>query len=76
MASADGIALELAYFRVARDAADTEQAWRSLARVALAPIANITGRLPTGNTGRADVSAFVAMELSGDFKSILRQRTK
>jgi Protein of unknown function (DUF3703) len=32
-------------------------------RLALAPLGNLTGRLPIGNTGRAHVSAFVPMEI-------------
>lgn len=34
-----------------------------LARLALAPLGSITGRIPRGNTGRADVSAFRPMSI-------------
>lgn len=34
-----------------------------LARLALAPIGSLTGRLPAGNTGRSNVSAFAAMQM-------------
>jgi hypothetical protein len=37
-----------------------------LARLALAPIGSLTGRLPAGNTGRSNVSAFVAMPVPTD----------
>tara|TARA_R100001244_G_scaffold86820_11_gene66557 strand:+ start:27846 stop:28193 length:348 start_codon:yes stop_codon:yes gene_type:complete len=40
-------------------------------RLALAPLGNLTGRLPVGNSGRANVSAFVAMEIPSDLRSIL-----
>jgi hypothetical protein len=34
-----------------------------LARLALAPIGTITGRIPRGNTGRSNVSAFQPMPI-------------
>lgn len=42
-----------------------------LLRLALAPFGNITGRLPIGNTGRANVSAFKPMDIPHDLKSWL-----
>jgi len=49
--------------------------WRELAgqiiRLALAPIGNVTGRLPIGNTGRSTVSAFVPMDIPADLRAIL-----
>lgn len=35
-------------------------------RLILAPIGNVTGRLPLGNTGRANVSAFAEMPYPDD----------
>ena len=44
--------------------------WREVAgqllRLVLAPLGNLTGRLPYGNTGRANVSAFATMPLPKD----------
>ena len=49
--------------------------WREmsgqLARLALAPLGNLTGRLPIGNTGRSDVSAFARMEMPTDLRAVL-----
>ena len=49
--------------------------WREvvgqLIRFALAPLGNLTGRLPLGNTGRSNVSAFAPIELPPDLYAIL-----
>lgn len=49
--------------------------WHEIAgqimRLFLAPLGNLTGRLPIGNTGRSDVSAFVKMQIPSDLQSIL-----
>ncbi|GMM92311.1 DUF3703 domain-containing protein [Qipengyuania sp. MTN3-11] len=49
--------------------------WREvvgqLFRLALAPLGNLTGRLPLGNTGRSNVSVFAPMELPPDLHAIL-----
>lgn len=46
--------------------------WREVsgqfARLILAPIGNLTGRIPLGNTGRARVSAFVPMTFPNDLE--------
>jgi hypothetical protein len=42
-----------------------------IARLILAPLGNATGRLPWGNIGRSNVSAFVAMEIPADLKAII-----
>jgi hypothetical protein len=39
-----------------------------LMRLLLAPLGNLTGRLPIGNTGRADVSAFMPMTIDDELK--------
>lgn len=46
------------------------------ARLALAPLGNITGRLPLGNTGCANVSAFAPMDVPEDLQSIIEQAAK
>ncbi|ROT94017.1 DUF3703 domain-containing protein [Altererythrobacter sp. FM1] len=51
--------------------------WRELPgqifRLSLAPIGNITGRLPTGNSGRSNVSAFARMEIEPEIRRVLGQ---
>lgn len=42
---------------------DGREAFGQLVRLALAPLGNLTGRLPIGNTGRAHISAFMPMEI-------------
>ena len=42
-----------------------------LIRLALAPFGSLTGRIPFGNTGRANVSAFKPMPVPDDLRAIL-----
>jgi hypothetical protein len=42
-----------------------------LVRLALAPLGNLTGRLPIGNTGRSTVSAFAPMGIPPDLRTLL-----
>lgn len=44
---------------------------RQVARLILAPIGNATGRLPRGNIGRSNVSAFATMEIPADLRAII-----
>lgn len=39
-------------------------------RLLLAPLGNLTGRLPWGNTGRANVSAFTPMSYPDDLRDL------
>lgn len=48
---------------------DTKEVFGQLTRLALAPVGNLTGKLPFGNTGRANVSAFLPMELPADLSA-------
>lgn len=50
---------------------DWPEAAGQLLRLALAPIGNLTGRLPIGNTGRSTVSAISAMDIPPDLRAIL-----
>lgn len=50
---------------------DWPEAAGQLLRLALAPVGNLTGRLPIGNTGRSTVSAFTAMDIPPDLRAIL-----
>ena len=49
--------------------------WREvlgqLFRLALAPLGNLTGKLPVGNNGRSSVSAFAPMEISQELKDVI-----
>jgi hypothetical protein len=52
-----------------------QRAWveigAQIARLALAPLGNLTGYLPIGNTGRSNVSAFARMEIPPDLQALL-----
>ncbi|MGV2497657.1 DUF3703 domain-containing protein [Pelagerythrobacter aerophilus] len=50
---------------------DWREANGQIARLALAPLGNLTGRIPIGNTGRSDVSAFARMEIPSDIRTVL-----
>lgn len=50
---------------------DWPEAVGQLLRLALAPLGNLTGRLPSGNTGRSAVSAFAAMHIPPDLRAII-----
>lgn len=50
---------------------DWREAGGQIARLALALLGNLTGRLPTGNSGRANVSAFARMDIPPDLQAIL-----
>jgi hypothetical protein len=45
-----------------------------LARLALAPLGAITGRLPWGNTGRSDMSAFRTMPIPPDLAEAMSRK--
>ena len=42
-----------------------------LLRLSLVPLGHLFGRLPLGNTGRSNVSAFAPMDLPADLKRLL-----
>lgn len=50
---------------------DAREALGQLARLALAPLGALTGRIPPGNTGRSNVSAFRPMPVPGDLRPLL-----
>lgn len=41
------------------------------ARLGLAPLGSISGRIPAGNTGRSNVSAFARMPIPQDLRELL-----
>ena len=61
---------------LAAKTSDLREVFGQLMRLALAPLGNLTGRLPIGNTGRSDVSAFAHMDIPSDLKAILDTQSK
>ena len=55
------LASHWAMLRYALQEHDIKEAWGQCLRLALAPVGAIFGRLPVGNTGRSNVSAFLPM---------------
>ena len=45
-------------------------------RLTLAPIGSLTGRIPVGNTGRSDVSAFQPMPIPADLRAAIDAEPK
>jgi signal peptidase II len=54
-----------------RDAREVAGQWL---RLALTPIGHLTGRLPAGNTGGADVSAFASLPIPPELQSMMDER--
>lgn len=50
---------------------DGREAAGQILRLVLAPLGNLTGRLPIGNTGRSTVSAFAPMDIPPDLQAVL-----
>ena len=50
---------------------DVKEVVGQIARLALAPLGSLTGRIPVGNTGRSDVSAFKSMPIPEDLRDEL-----
>lgn len=57
--------------RLAVRTSDVREILGQLTRLVLAPLGNLTGRLPVGNTGRSDVSAFAHMDIPADLQGII-----
>lgn len=55
---------------------DWREAAGQVVRLALAPLGSLTGRIPTGNTGRSNVGAFKAMPIPDDLASQLNEAGK
>ena len=47
-----------------------------IARLALAPVGTLTGRIPVGNTGRSNVSPFAPMDIPEDLQTKINGSTK
>lgn len=53
---------------------DWSEVLGQMVRIILAPLGSLTGRLPVGNTGRSNVSAFAPMPIPADLAEALRQQ--
>lgn len=58
------------------DQRDASEVFGQLSRLALAPLGTLTGRIPVGNSGRANVSAFKAMPIPEDLEAELNEHGK
>lgn len=63
--------VHLLMLQVAWEATDGRELRGQLLRLALTPIGHLTKRLPEGNTGRSNVSAFVPMAVPADLQRLL-----
>jgi hypothetical protein len=61
----------LAMLRVAFTARDWREVCGQVMRIALVPMGHLFGRLPRGNTGRSNVSAFTAMPIPPELERLL-----
>ena len=50
---------------------DTSEVTGQLLRLVLAPLGHLTGRLPVGNTGGSNVSAFASLPVPPDLQKLL-----
>lgn len=55
---------------------DAREIRGQLWRLFLTPLGHLTGRLPIGNTGGANVSAFAPMPIPGELQAILGQEQR
>jgi Protein of unknown function (DUF3703) len=65
-----------AMLRAALAQANTREVLGQIFRLALVPLGHALGRLPMGNTGRANVSAFAPMDLAPDLLALIEQACK
>ena len=63
-----------AMLKFACETRDTKEALGQIVRLALAPLGALTGRIPLGNTGRSNVSAFKSMPIPDDLQMLLRRK--
>ena len=57
--------------RVGLHQKDLQEVWGQLVRLMAAPIGHLTGRLPVGNTGRANVPALRSMPIPSHLREII-----
>ena len=65
------MSVHLAMLRVAWSRRDWSEVVGQLFRLALIPLGHLTRRLPRGNTGASNVSAFAPMAVSSDLERFL-----
>lgn len=74
------LGLHLANHRTMLGFAVEQRDWREAAgqiiRLVLAPLGSLTGRIPVGNTGRSNVSAFQAMPVPDDLVSQITEQSR
>lgn len=54
---------------------DVREITGQIVRLALAPLGALTGRIPVGNTGRSNVSAFQSMPIPEDLEAAMNEPT-
>ena len=57
-------------------AGDRRQVMGQLMRIALVPVGHLAGRLPVGNTGGANVSAFKPMAIPPELERLISDRDR
>lgn len=65
-----------AMLKFAIDQRDGREISGQLVRLTLAPLGALTGRIPIGNTGRSNVSAFQPMPVPDDLRAALDAKPK
>lgn len=63
--------VHMSMLKIAWEATDGRELRGQLLRLALTPIGHLTRRLPEGNTGRSNVSAFATMAVPADLQRLL-----
>ena len=62
--------------RVGWAAGDRREVTGQLMRIALVPVGHLVGRLPVGNTGGANVSAFKPMAIPPELERLIEDRDR
>ena len=62
--------------RVGWSLGDRREVMGQLMRIALVPVGHLVGRLPVGNTGGANVSAFEPMAIPPDLQRLIEERDR
>jgi len=62
--------------RVAWVGRDWREIRGQLSRLVLTPLGHLTGRLPVGNTGGSNVSAFATMPVPSELQALLDEETE
>lgn len=63
-------------FKFAFEQRDSGEMFGQLVRLALAPIGALTERIPVGNTGRSNVSAFQPMPVPEDIRIAMKTKPR